>query len=352
MAGREKGRMKLAVVDDSTFVRKALCRLLEEEPRIEVVGAAASGEELLEKIELWQPDAVTLDLSMPGLGGIGTLDRILQWRRIPVIILSTQSTKDAPLTVEALHHGAVDFIDKGQFSMVDFQALRETLVARLFSVTAHPEIEVAPFTARSAPLEPASKGTAYSLLLIGASTGGPPAIQQVLEDLGGPLPIPICVVQHMPLGFTNAFAERLDSHLPMSVSEVGHGERLRAGGVYIAPSGMHLRVRTECDALYSVLTHRPDDVAHCPSVDVMFESAIEIAKKTVAVLLTGMGNDGARGMSELRRAGALTIAQNESSSIVYGMPRAAWDMGGVAEQLHINRIGERLRQVIRSAAWA
>lgn len=346
MAGRSKKRIRLAIVDDSAFVRKVLMRVLGDEPMIVVVGAAASGEELLANLDRWRPDAVTLDLSMPGLGGIATLDRIMQWRRIPVVILSTQSTRDAPMTVEALHHGAIDFIDKGQISMVDFQALRETLVAKLLEGTPHPEIGAASESVATEAM-PAFAETTYSLLLIGASTGGPPAIQQLLEDIGAPLPVPTCIVQHMPLGFTKAFAERLNAHLPMTVTEAGHGEGLAAGRVYIAPSGMHLRVRCDDDNLTAVLSHRSEGMAHCPSVDVMFASAVEIAKRTIAVLLTGMGNDGARGMRELRDAGALTIAQNESSSIIYGMPRAAHDLGGVAEQLHINRIGERVRQLIR-----
>lgn len=340
--------MRLVVVDDSTFVRKALVRLLAEEPRIDVVATAASGEELLANLEVWRPDAVTLDLSMPGLGGLATLDRILEWRRIPVIILSTHSTLNAPLTLEALHHGAVDFIDKGQFSLVDFQALRETLVAKLFDTTPHPEIGGGSQSASAQPVLPAAP-SAMSLLLIGASTGGPPAIQQVLEDLRAPLPVPICIVQHMPLGFTRAFAERLNAHLPMTVVEASHGERLVGGTAYIAPSGMHLRVRAEGDALVGILTTRPEDATHCPSVDVLFESAVEIAARSVAVLLTGMGSDGAHGMCRLKEAGAWTIVQNEASSIVYGMPRAAYEAGGASERLHINRIGERLRDLVRFA---
>ncbi|MHB9001651.1 MAG: chemotaxis-specific protein-glutamate methyltransferase CheB [Thermoanaerobaculia bacterium] len=350
-----KRRLRLAVVDDSLFVRKALCRVLENEPRIIVVGTAGSGEELLANLDKWQPDAVTLDLSMPGLGGLATLDRIMEWRRIPVIILSTLSTKDAPLTLETLHHGAVDFIDKGQISLVDFQELHGRLLAKLFACsTPHPEIVAAPVTVRRKPPREtadtlSSAVPPLSILLIGASTGGPPAIQRVLEDFGGPLPIPTCIVQHMPVVFTRAFADRLNAHLPMAVSEAGNITRLLPGGVYVAPSGNHLRVRQEGASLIAVLSRSPEHSAHCPSVDVMFESAVPIASKTLAVLLTGMGEDGAVGMSFLKRAGAITIAQNESSSVVYGMPRAAQELGAVDEQLHIDRIGDRIRQIVRSS---
>jgi two-component system, chemotaxis family, protein-glutamate methylesterase/glutaminase len=342
--------IRLAVVDDSLFVRKALERLFDQHPRIEVVGTAASGEEILERLDAWRPDVVTLDLSMPGMGGLETLDRILAWRRIPVIILSTYSNKDAPLTLEALDRGAVDFVDKSNFSLVDFDALRSALFEKLIEVTAGREehVEPEPPAARPAITRPTG-ALSFSILMIGASTGGPPAIQQLLEELGAAPSVPIVVVQHMPLGFTKAFADRLNAHLPLMVREAVHGEPLERGKVYIAPSGLHLRVRSKGEELTAVLTRQPEEAQHRPSVDVLFESGVPIARRVLAVLLTGMGHDGGQGLLALYSAGAMTIAQNESSSIVYGMPRTAVELGAVCEQLHLSRIGERISELLRPA---
>lgn len=343
--------VRLAVVDDSAFIRKALSRVFENEPAVTIVGSAASGEELVSNIASWNPDIVTLDLSMPGMGGLATLDAILAWKPIPVVILSTHSSRDAPLTIEALHRGAVDFIDKQEISLVDFSALRAILLEKIRQFVGE---EPSPPPAPAEPPQPLPESPRseeelpgdFSAVVIGASTGGPPAIQRLLEDLGPP-PVPIAIVQHMPLGFTRAFAERLNAHLPMSVREAADGEPLSSGTVVIAPSGKHLRLRLEGERLQSALAKTPEDVPHRPSIDVLFESAASVlGRRTLAVLLTGMGRDGADGMARLHAAGAFTIAQDEASSIVYGMPRAAWDLGAVLERLPIDEIGRRLASLL------
>jgi two-component system chemotaxis response regulator CheB len=336
--------IRLAVVDDSAFARKALARIVAQEKDITIVGLAASGEELLAHLDEWRPDAVTLDLSMPGIGGLPTLERILAWNTIPVLILSGHSTREAPLAVEALHRGAADFIDKEEFSLVDFQGLRGAIVERLRTlVTTHPRGGEPPAAAPRPKMAPA-ESAAFDLVVIGASTGGPPAIEQILAGFGAPPPVPIVIVQHMPAGFTTAFAERLNSHLPFPVEEVWHNRRLVPGTVYIAPAGSHLRVHGEGMGLRAALDRFPE-TQHRPSVDILFRSAAALAPRVIGVLLTGMGDDGARGLLELSSRGSFTIAQDGPSSAVYGMPRAAAELGAVTEQISLSSIGPRLRSL-------
>jgi two-component system, chemotaxis family, protein-glutamate methylesterase/glutaminase len=396
---------RIAVADDSSFVRRALARLLADEPGFEVVGLAASGEELLAHLDEWQPDAVVLDLSMPGIGGLRTLDALMARRPLPVLILSTHSRRGAPATIEALHRGAADFVDKQQVSLVNFEALRQVLVEKLRLLagvaggsggssdtsgsagdampampveTAGTAVAGGPGAAAGSPravtaVTPAAGTTAGAaaeggavpiagavaaadtappeLVVLGASTGGPPAIERILVDLGAEVAVPVAIVQHMPAAFTRSFAERLDVRLPLRVREAAHHQRLRAGAVYIAPGGLNLLVERERDELRAVVTSAPETALHRPSVDVLFTSAARATRgRLVAVLLTGMGFDGAAAMAELTRSGAHTIAQDRASSMIFGMPRAAIEAGGVLEVLPLERIGPRLRELLAAAA--
>lgn len=368
-------RLRVAVVDDSTFIRKAILRMLEDEPEIEVVGSAGSGEELLTHLEHWRPDVVTLDLDMPGMGGLETLDHIQAVRPTPVIILSTHSGEGAPLTIEALHRGAIDFIDKQLYSLVDFEALRNILLEKIFQVTGHDPppspagdgdaaASGAPFPdprpAAAAKREsrkdrlaeshrqprPAAAQGVYDLIAIGASTGGPPILQEILERMGAAIPVPVLVVQHMPVGFTSAFAERLNAYLPLQVREAHSAEQLLPDTVYIAAAGSHLQVRSQNDALYAEVGPRREKMMHVPSIDVLFESAARVTGgRTIAALLTGMGRDGARGLAALKDAGAYTLTQDEASCIVYGMPRAAIALDAVVEVATPAVLGRRLREL-------
>ena len=355
MTGAPRDRpLRVAVVDDSTFIRKAITRMLEDDPDIRVVGSAGSGEELLTHLEDWSPDVVTLDLDMPGMGGLATLDRLMNLRPTPVIILSTHSGKAAPLTIEALHRGALDFIDKQRYSLVDFGALRNILLEKIFQVTGRtPAVEIreAPEPEPPAPPErptTAAPSTTYDVVVMGASTGGPPTLQTILESLGAEVPVPIVIVQHMPKGFTHAFAERLHAYLPLQVTEVRHGESLRPDSVYIAPAGSHLRLRRDRDGLTAEVGPYPKNLVHIPSVDVLFESTARAAgRRAIAVLLTGMGSDGAKGMKALKATGAYTLCQDEASCVVFGMPRAALALDAVAEVGGPEAIGARIRALVR-----
>jgi len=364
MSPRPGQPLRIAVVDDSSFIRRALARVLAEEPRIEVVGTAASGEALLANFEAWCPDVVTLDLEMPGMGGLATLDHIRERApAVAVIILSTHSGAGAPQTIEALHRGAVDFIDKQRYSLVDFSSLRAVLTDTVFKVfnieSEVPEVVVSPREKEESSTEipnlagwldhlaQPSPSSRYAMVAIGASTGGPPALQHLLEDIGCNIPAPVLVVQHMPIGFTDAFAERLNAHLPIEVREAESGERPVPGTVLIAPGGSHLRVRQDQEGLRVHLAQRPCDAPHTPSVDVLFRSvARSLGRRAIGVLLTGMGTDGARGMARLCDMGARTLVQDESSSVVYGMPRAALALDVVDEVVPIASMGERLRQLL------
>ena len=350
---------RVVVVDDSSFLRKALNRILSGDPRLEVVGTAASGEELLSGLDDWAPDVITLDLEMPGMGGLRALDQVMARRPTPVVILSSYSERNAPLTIEALHRGALDFIDKKRYSLVDFAALGDVLIEKILEVTAAtPRLQPTPTPpATAAPdlpepkEEPVPDSGAFDLVLIGASSGGPPAIQRVLQDLGPRLPVPVIVVQHMPAGFTAAFAERLNTVLPSSVREVADGELLLPATAYIAPAGLHLKLGRRGKGLVARLVEEPRDVPHRPAVDILFSSAARlVGPRAVAMLLTGMGSDGAAGMSELAKAGAHTVVQDRDSSVVFGMPRAALERQAVLETLSLEKLGGRVLELLRGSA--
>lgn len=351
-------KIRLAIVDDSSFVRKVIQRLFEDEPTIEVVGTASTGEELIKNLNEWQPDVITLDLSMPGMGGLRTLDHIMAWKKIPVIILSTHSSKDAPITIEALHRGAADFIDKQQYSLVDFDALRAVLSEKIKQLTSkvipHTQDEknkgsekiekiIEPVPVLMEPIVPCE----YAIILIGASTGGPPAIQYILESLSDSLQIPVAIVQHMPTGFTAAFANRLNQYLPLKVKEASNEELMKKDTIYIAPAGFHLTFKKQQNNVYLILSDKPNDCLHKPSVDILFKSAAEVfGKNSIGIILTGMGKDGAKGAFMLYNKGAYTIAQDESTCTVFGMPKAALLAGAVRETLPLYQIPQRIIKLL------
>lgn len=343
--------IRVAVVDDSPFIRKALSWMLAEEPDLQLVGTAARGEELLSNLQHWQADLIILDLAMPGMGGLATLEEILIRRPTPVIILSDNLRQGVPLAVEALHSGALDFIDKRDLSLVDFDALRKVLVGRIRQLTGgsrKPRVLDAETLREPTRKRAPSRHRLPGLLLIGASTGGPPAVERVLRDLGPGLRCPVLIAQHMPPGFTRAFAARLSSHLPLEVRETTDGETLLAGIAYVAPGGFHTLVESRRHRLIALLSPTADKVQ--PSVDILFTSAaVTLGSRAAAALLTGMGDDGAQGMAELARAGSHTIAQDEASSAIFGMPRAAIDAGAARETLPLSLIGGRLRQLASAA---
>jgi len=324
--------VRIFLVDDSAFVRRALSRVLEAQPGYRVVGEAASGPEALEKIPRLDPDLVTLDVEMPGMDGLQVLRGLLRWKPLlKVLMLSAHTHRGAEATVEALAVGAVDFIDKSSFNVMDLETLRREVVEKIAacgsSRTPSPTPPT-PGTAQSQPAPELEAAARCELCVIGASTGGPAALQRILERVSADFPMPIVVVQHMPAGFTKPFAQRLDGLCRMQVREAVEGERLLPGHVRVAPAGAHLRIAAK---LAVVLAREPADAKHVPSIDVTMKSAARACKgRVLGILLTGMGDDGADGMVAIRAGGGLTIAESEASCVVYGMPRAALARGGAA----------------------
>jgi two-component system chemotaxis response regulator CheB len=331
--------VRVFVVDDSAFVRRAVVRILDAQPGFRVVGEAATGLEALERVPRSDADLVTLDVAMPGMDGIQVLRGLLRWKpALKVIMLSVHTRQGAEATVDALAAGAVDFIDKSAFNVMDLETLRREVVDRIEACgrPAPPPVPVAP-AARTRTRGPDPSIAAHcDLCIIGASTGGPAALQRILERLPETFPLPLLVVQHMPAGFTRPFAERLNALCRLQVAEAAEGERLLPGRVRIAPAGRHLRVTSN---LAAILADEPVDAKHIPSIDLTMKSAARFRPgRVLGILLTGMGEDGADGMVALRAGGGVTIAESEESCVVYGMPRAAWTRGGADHLLPLPEI--------------
>ncbi len=336
--------IRVFVVDDSSFVRKALARALAGRGDIVVVGEAATGAEALAAVPAANPDVVTLDVAMTGMDGLATLRALLAWRpSLIVIMLSAHTREGASAALQALEIGAVDFIDKTALRLMDLDHVGHELQERIeawrprMSGPARPRGQ----TVRPAVSAPATGDlTRIELCVIGASTGGPPALQHLLERLPADFPLPVAIVQHMPAGFTAPFAERLNALCRLTVSEAREGEVLSPGKVLIAPAGRHLRIGTRLRAL---LDEDGAGATHVPSVDVLMRSASEVRPgATLGILLTGMGDDGADGMCRIRASGGFTVGESEASCAVFGMPRAAAMRGGVDRMLSLPEIGDLL----------
>jgi two-component system chemotaxis response regulator CheB len=332
---------RIFLVDDSAFVRRALTRVLATEPGFRVVGEAATGEEAIARIPAADPDFVTLDVGLPGMDGLAVLGALLRWKpSLKVVMLSAHTQAGAAATVAALAGGAVDVIDKTRFSVMDLEVLRREVVDRLNALastsSAPPDARAVSRAATNALAAAAEEVRRCELCVIGASTGGPAAVQHILQSLPAHFPLPTVVVQHMPEGFTAPFAQRLDSLCRLHVEEAAEGDQLRPGRVVIAKAGRHLRVGPN---LALTLSLEPRDAKHTPSVDVTMRSAARAKPgRVLGILLTGMGEDGAEGMCVIRNAGGLTIAESEASCVVYGMPRAAVRRGGVTWELRLPEI--------------
>jgi two-component system chemotaxis response regulator CheB len=332
--------IRVFVVDDSAFVRKAIRRVLSADPGVTVVGEAASGPDALARIPALEPQVVTLDFEMQGLNGLDVLRQLLAWRpSLKVIMLSAHTRNGAEATMEALAAGAADFIDKQSLNLMDLDRLGRELGGRIRSLGELPAVRGRQ-PRLSGPIVPPGTLDPAELVVIGASTGGPAALQKLLEGLPRDFPAPIAIVQHMPPGFTRPFANRLDGLCLLSVKEAVEGERLEPGHVRIAPAGLHLHLSA---SLATGLSTEPRVARHTPSVDVLFGSAARARPgRVLAILLTGMGEDGAQGMSLIHAQGGITVAESEETCAVYGMPRAAVERGAVKHLLPLPAIAELL----------
>jgi len=321
---------RVLVVDDSALMRKLIPKILERANSIEVVGTAMDGQIALKKIEELAPNVITLDLEMPGLNGIDTLKQIMRRWQLPVIVVSSHSTAGAAITLKALALGAVDFVAKPQDVSARMPEIADQLIAKIMAASQSRGVAVqllpdTPPSDRSRKQDPAAPSR---IVALGVSTGGPNALQYVFSQLPAEFPGSILAVQHMPDGFTELLARRLDDTCPMRVKEAQSGDLLLAGRVLICPGNRHMRVKRLPLGNVAVLSDDEPVNGHRPSVDVLFRSvAEEFGPRSIGVLMTGMGEDGASGLGAIRAAGGLTLAQNQESCVVFGMPRAAIERG-------------------------
>jgi len=319
--------VRVLVADDSAFMRTALTRMIESDPALRVVGTAQTGLEALEKIATVQPDVITLDVEMPRLNGLETLKRIMQESPRPVIMVSSLTQEGAQTTLEALDYGAFDYLPKQlSYASLDI-VIREDLVAKIHAAAEFQRSRVSRRPPSSIALPQFAHAISYqpapTVIAIGTSTGGPKALQQILPMFPEDLPVPIVIVQHMPVGFTGPFAHRLNNLCKITVREAAHEEPLQAGFAYIAPAGQHLTVARRGHKVMTRISAEPSKSLHIPSVDVMMLSIAEVFRAlAMGIIMTGMGNDGAIGMQAIYREGGLTLGQDESTCTVWGMPRS------------------------------
>lgn len=335
-------RIRVLVVDDSAFARQALTRMLVAAPDIEVVAVAADGEEGVQKARELRPDVVTLDVNMPRLGGLQALERIMAECPVPVLLLSSLTQEGADVTLRGLELGAVDFIDKssvrGQMNLLSLAAELQAKVRALASMPLPPRAPAAPLPARAG-----LPATRAEVVAIGASTGGPPALQAILPRLPVGFGAAILVVQHMPAGFTRSLAERLDSRSLLSVREAEDGETVTPGRVLVAPAGLHLKVRRRGPSVKVVLNEEPRDALHRPSADVLMASVARVyGPRSLGVVLTGMGTDGTLGLRAIREAGGRTLAESPETCVIYGMPKAAVEAGVVDASVPLPQMADEI----------
>jgi len=342
--------IKVLVVDDSALIREVLSSLLSAGDEIHVVGTACDPIDARGKIKTLNPDVVTLDIEMPNMNGLAFLEKIMRLRPTPVVMISTLTQKGAQETLLALELGAVDFVAKPGHDLAGGleqfgREVRDKVIAASQSDVRGRAMARQPAQEKTAPAQPVASGAKVSsnaLIAIGASTGGVEAVKTVLSGLPKDSP-PVVIAQHMPAGFTARFAQRLDETCALTVVEATERLVLKPGHAYVAPGHAHLRIEKSSGQLKCRLGEDGPVSGHRPSVDVLFESvAKQVGADAVGAILTGMGKDGANGMKLMHDAGCHTIGQSKSSALIYGMPRAAMELGAVDEESSVEKIAAKL----------
>ena len=355
-------KIGVLVIDDSALIRKLLSEILNRDPQIEVLDTAADPLIAREKIKKYNQDVLTLDVEMPKMDGITFLRNLMRLRPMPVIMISTMTEQGAEVTLEALELGAIDFVTKPKIDVVEsideyaadiIEKVKVAARAKVRSIEDRPKPDkVEPKLSADAIIEKKEGGkghlkTTEKIIAIGASTGGTEAIREVLERMPADSP-GIVVTQHIPAAFSGSFAKRMDSVSAMTVVEARDGDQIIPGHAFIAPGDRHLMVERSGARYYCRLNDGPPVNRHIPSVDVLFRSVAQnVGPNAIAVMLTGMGDDGAKGMLEIKNQGAPTIAQDEKTSVVWGMPGEAVKIGAVDTQLPLEKIAGKLISIVR-----
>ena len=337
--------IKVLVVDDSAFMRNALVSMLNSDPDIKVIGIARDGIEAVEMTASLKPDIVTLDVEMPNMDGIEALRQIMAQNPVPVLMVSSLTTEGANATLDALDIGAIDFISKDLDDLsVNIVKIKDVLLEKI-KIIGRKRIIPTPRVLSAAPIEMPKSSLRISqkktsIVTIGCSTGGPKALQILLSKIPDNFPVPILIAQHMPANFTGPFAERLNNLSAIDVKEAEHGETIQKGTAYIAPGRGHMGVlRKKITETVISISENTNAYTYRPSVDALISSVLEsYSGRVLGVILTGLGNDGVKGMKEIKNKGGSTLVESEDSCVVYGMPKAVVQAGNADKILHINDI--------------
>lgn len=345
-AGHRGGKIKVLVIDDSALIRSVMKEIINSHADLEVVGQAPDPITAREMIKQLNPDVLTLDVEMPRMNGLEFLEKLMRLRPMPVVMVSSLTERGNEVTLKALELGAVDFITKPSIGVIDGMNIQVYEIGEKIRTAARARIHrhaisSTPVNAPQ-PLAGSFLPTTEKLVFVGSSTGGTEALKELLSRLPATTP-GMLITQHMPESFTNSFAQRLNGLSAMTVKEAENNERVLPGHAYIAPGHSHLLVKKSGAYYYTELSKAEPVNRHRPSVDVLFNSAAEVAgPNAVGVIMTGMGKDGAQGMLAMRQAKAYTIAQDEASCVVFGMPKAAIDIGAAMEVAALRDIASRV----------
>lgn len=345
--------IRVLIVDDSAFMRKILSDLFTAEADFTVIDTARNGHEAIEKVKALKPDLVTLDVEMPVVDGIQALEVIMRECPLPVVMISSLTHDGAESTIRALELGAVDFVAKTAGPISSIQQIQQEILEKCraavqVSVTRlRKRTEVNALTVTKNVLSPLAGAVDVKIVAIGTSTGGPRALQEVLTKLPGNLPCSIVIVQHMPPGFTKSLAERLNSLCALTVKEAEHNDVVRHGLVLIAPGNYHMTLEREGNKTVIKLNQNPPIGGHRPSVDPMLQSVAKLyGNRAVGVILTGMGHDGSKGIADIKRQQGYTIAEDQSTAVVFGMPKSAIALGVIDKVVPLHHVAEQIIKVI------
>lgn len=350
--------IKVLVADDSAFMRKTLSDLFLADKEFDVVDTARNGADAIEKIKKLKPDLVTMDINMPVMDGLTALEIIMKKHPLPVVMISSLTKDGADATIKALSLGAVDFIEKVAGPISSIKGIQNIILEKCKAAAVAnlsykwinkpmPSISKIIAPEKNISLSPIVFKGSNKIIAIGTSTGGPRALQQIITQLPSELPCGVVIVQHMPAGFTKSLADRLNSLSKIEVKEAENNDIIKAGYVYIAPGNYHMTVEEQNGAMIIKLNQNPPLASHRPAVDCLFESVAKFGHKVIAVVLTGMGCDGAQGMKYIKQTGGYSIAEDKSTAVVYGMPKAVADLGLVDRVLPVDAIAAELVQLAR-----